>query len=105
MFLKLLCAFIQCCNILLFTSILLHFLLCLTVTAEKEAASLRYRKDEIDPSLKEHGEEISKENGVRRSNGMEADAKSNRTADRQPDVVDDHPGKSRYSSRSYSQYL
>lgn len=41
-----------------------------------------------------------KENGEKRSNGIEADANSDRSRDRQPDVVDDHPGKSRSTFHS-----
>lgn len=55
---------------------------------------------------KEEGEETPKENGEQRSNGIQAGAKSVRS-DRQPDVVDDHPGKSRstfYSSHSVILY-
>lgn len=51
-------------------------------------------------SAKLHGNEADeslKENGDRRSNGIEDDARSNGSPDRRPDVVDDHPGKSRYS--------
>lgn len=62
---------------------------------EKEAASFRLKKREDDMFEKEDGEETPKENGDQRSNGIGADAKSDRSTDRQPDVVDDHPGKSR----------
>ena len=48
---------------------------------------------------KEEGEETPNENGEQQSNGIQADAKSDRT-DRQPDVVDDHPGKSRFTLNS-----
>jgi peptidyl-prolyl isomerase G (cyclophilin G) len=41
-----------------------------------------------------------KENGEQRSNGIEAGARSDRSEDRQPDVVDDHPGKSRSTFHS-----
>lgn len=51
-------------------------------------------------SGKEEDEETPKENGERCSNGIEADVKSERSADRQPDVVDDHPGKSRFTFQS-----
>lgn len=61
---------------------------------EKEAASLRQQKREDDMFEKE-GEETLKENGEQQSNGIGADVKSDRSTDRQPDVVDDHPGKSR----------
>lgn len=52
------------------------------------------RKGEADMHEKEDGES-PKENGLRQSNGIEAHSRSDRTADRQPDIVDDHPGKSR----------
>lgn len=56
-------------------------------------------------SAKSHGNEADaslKVNGDRRSNGIEDDAHSNGSPDRRPDVVDDHPGKSRSRSRSRS---
>lgn len=68
---------------------------------EKEAASLRHKKRQDDDMFeKEDGEETPKENGEQQSNGIEADAKSSRSTDRQPDVVDDHPGKSRSTFHS-----
>lgn len=56
-----------------------------------ELASTRRKKRE---------EESPKENGEQRSNGVEVDANSDRSGDRQPDVVDDHPGKSRSTFNS-----
>lgn len=41
-----------------------------------------------------------KENGAPRSNGYERDARSRRSEDRQSDVVEDHPGKSRSIAHS-----
>lgn len=41
-----------------------------------------------------------KENGEQRSNGIEAVSKSDRSADGQPDIVDDHRGKSRSTFHS-----
>jgi peptidyl-prolyl isomerase G (cyclophilin G) len=57
----------------------------------KELASTRRKKRE---------EESPMENGEQRSNGVEADANSDRSGDRQPDIVDDHPGKSRSTFHS-----
>ncbi|XP_041021219.1 LOW QUALITY PROTEIN: peptidyl-prolyl cis-trans isomerase CYP95-like [Juglans microcarpa x Juglans regia] len=48
-------------------------------------------------------EEVHKspnENGEHRSNGIEADAKSDGSGDRKPDIVDDYPEKSRSRSTS-----
>ena len=68
--------------------------------ATKEVASSRRKKrDEAILLEKEEGES-PKENGEQRSNGIEKDAKSDRSEDRQPDVVDDHPGKSRSTLHS-----
>lgn len=41
-----------------------------------------------------------KENGEQQSNGIEVVSKSGRNADRQPDIVDDHRGKSRSTFNS-----
>ena len=47
------------------------------------------------------GERSHKENGERRSNGIaEVNSKSDRCCERQPDIVDDHPGKSRSTLHS-----
>ncbi|KAJ6373101.1 hypothetical protein OIU76_027438 [Salix suchowensis] len=60
---------------------------------EEEAASLpRKRRQEPDILEKEDGE-FPKENGSRRSDGIETDAKSFGSEERQPDVRDGHPGK------------
>lgn len=67
---------------------------------EEEAACLaRKKREEPDVLDKEEGES-PKENGGRRSNGLEADAKSFGSEDRLPDVADDHPGKSRSTFHS-----
>ncbi|KAK8543560.1 hypothetical protein V6N13_076364 [Hibiscus sabdariffa] len=63
---------------------------------EKEI--LHGKREEAELRVKEH--EAPKENGERQSNGIEKDAKSDRSAERQPDVVDDHPSKSRSRSMS-----
>ncbi|GMI92851.1 hypothetical protein HRI_002954400 [Hibiscus trionum] len=51
------------------------------------------KRVEADLRVKEH--EGPKENGKQQSNGIEKDAKSDRSAERPPDMVDDHPNKSR----------
>ncbi|KAK6912636.1 Cyclophilin-type peptidyl-prolyl cis-trans isomerase domain [Dillenia turbinata] len=67
---------------------------------DKEAAAGHYKNGEI-PEIHGNEDGVSpKENGERRSNGFEADARSDRSADRQPDVVDDHLGKSRSTFHS-----
>ena len=45
-------------------------------------------------------EEFPKENGERHSNGNEANYRSDRSEGRQPDVMDDQPGKSRSTFHS-----
>ncbi|KAK6782530.1 hypothetical protein RDI58_020326 [Solanum bulbocastanum] len=66
---------------------------------EGEAVSLLHRKEATDIF---EGEEVEfpKENGERQSNNTKMEIRSDKPVDRQPDVVDDHPGKSR--SRSIS---
>lgn len=67
---------------------------------EEEAASFpRKRRQEPDILEKEDGE-FPKENGSRRSDGFEADAKSFGSEDRQPGIRDGHPGKSRSTFKS-----
>ncbi|WMV42646.1 hypothetical protein MTR67_036031 [Solanum verrucosum] len=66
---------------------------------EGEAVSLHHKKEATDIF---EGEEVEfpKENGERQSNNTKMEIRSDKPVDRQPDVVDDHPGKSR--SRSIS---
>lgn len=64
------------------------------VVEDREAVSTRHKKGEVADVLEKEEGESPKENGDRRSNGIE-EVKSDRSAERQPDVVDDHPGKSR----------
>lgn len=45
---------------------------------------------------KEEGE-FPKENGEPQSNGIGGGNRSEKGSDRQPDVMDDHPGKSRFT--------
>ncbi|KAJ7958751.1 Peptidyl-prolyl cis-trans isomerase [Quillaja saponaria] len=69
------------------------------LTIEKEVATIHKKKrEEVDMLDKE--EDSPKENGEQRSNGIGADSKSDRSEDRQPDVLDDHPGNSRSRSMS-----
>lgn len=65
---------------------------------EKEDATLGKATEMHE---REEGE-YPKENGERQSNGIELENGSDRTAERQPDVVDDHPGKSRFTFHSFS---
>lgn len=44
--------------------------------------------------------ESPKENGGKQTNGYERDSRSDRNGTRQPDVVEDHPGKSRSTLNS-----
>lgn len=59
---------------------------------EGKEASMLDRKDGYEPP---------RENGDQRINGIETEAKSEKSADRQqPDIVDDHRGKSRSTFHS-----
>lgn len=60
---------------------------------EKGAPTIHHKEEEV--SMLENDEKIVKENGERRSNGIGAGYRSDRSEERQPDVMDDHPGKSR----------
>ncbi|THG15718.1 hypothetical protein TEA_019765 [Camellia sinensis var. sinensis] len=66
---------------------------------EERATSIPHKKGEATDMHEREEGEYPKENGGQRSNGIEVENKSDRSADR-PDVMDDHPGKSR--SRSVS---
>ncbi|XP_038711017.1 peptidyl-prolyl cis-trans isomerase CYP95-like isoform X1 [Tripterygium wilfordii] len=70
------------------------------VTGEEETISTRRKLRAEAGIIEKESSRSPKENGERHSNGIEADAKSNGSADREPDVVDDHPGKSRSRSMS-----
>uniref|UniRef100_A0A3Q7HNV6 PPIase cyclophilin-type domain-containing protein n=1 Tax=Solanum lycopersicum TaxID=4081 RepID=A0A3Q7HNV6_SOLLC len=63
---------------------------------EGEAVSLHHKKEATDIF---EGEEVEfpKENGERQSNNTKMEIRSDKPVDRQPDVVDDHPGKSRFT--------
>ncbi|CAK9162439.1 unnamed protein product [Ilex paraguariensis] len=67
---------------------------------EKEAASSHYKNREASVMLEREEGEFSKENGEHQSNRIEVGTGSDKSADRQPDVVDDHPGKSRFTFHS-----
>lgn len=61
-----------------------------------DASSNHHKKREQEIVLEKESA-FPKENGEQRSNGLRTDPKYDKTADRQPDIVDDHPGKSRSS--------
>lgn len=64
---------------------------------EREDISL-HRKNVDSPDMLEREEgEFPRENGERKSNGIEKETVSEKSTERQPDVVDDHPGKSRFT--------
>ncbi|GFS35330.1 cyclophilin-like peptidyl-prolyl cis-trans isomerase family protein [Actinidia rufa] len=69
------------------------------LSAEERVVSAAHKHGEVADILEREEGEVPKENGEWRSNGLEAETKSDGSADR-PDVVDDHQGKSR--SRSIS---
>lgn len=71
------------------------------LSKEKENANLVQKKGDTVDALQQESES-PQENGKLRSNGMESEAKSNRSADRQPDLVDDHPSKSRFLYLSFT---
>ena len=59
-----------------------------TLVAEKDAPCNHHKKRE---------EEFPKQNGQHCNNGVRADFRSDRLEERQPDVVDDYPSKSRFT--------
>lgn len=65
---------------------------------EKNIAPNHNRRRESN--MLENDGRSPKENGQQRSNGIEASSKSEQSADKQPDIVDDHPGKSRSTFNS-----
>lgn len=68
------------------------------LNVESELPLVHHKKREEVDRLEE--EEFPKENGGRRSNGIGTNYRSDRNEERQPDVVDDHPGKSRSTFQS-----
>ncbi|CAK9176301.1 unnamed protein product [Ilex paraguariensis] len=70
------------------------------VVQEREADSTQHKKGEVRDILDREEGEFPKENGEHLSNGINLQNGSDKSTDRQPDVVDDHPGKSRSRSAS-----
>ncbi|GAU15109.1 hypothetical protein TSUD_08470, partial [Trifolium subterraneum] len=68
---------------------------------EKELPPMSHKRREGDDMLGE--EEFPKENGVQRSNGIGVNHSPDGSEERQPDVMDDNPGKSRSRSMSPKQ--
>ncbi|XP_038696180.1 peptidyl-prolyl cis-trans isomerase CYP95-like isoform X2 [Tripterygium wilfordii] len=68
------------------------------MTGDEKTVSVRCKWREEAGVIEKESSRSPKENGEQHSNGIEAYAKSNGSTDRQPDVVDDHPGKSRSMS-------
>ncbi|KAL2548298.1 peptidyl-prolyl cis-trans isomerase CYP95 [Forsythia ovata] len=66
----------------------------------QEVATVHHRKGEVADMFEREEGEFPRENGEHRINGIEGETRSDKSADRHPDVVDDHPSKSR--SRSLS---
>ena len=69
------------------------------LSAEERVVSADHKHGEVADILEREEGEVLKENGERRSNRLEAETKSDGSADR-PHVVDDHQGKSRFTSHS-----
>jgi peptidyl-prolyl isomerase G (cyclophilin G) len=65
---------------------------------EKDAPTIHHRKEEA--GMPASNEKTVKENGERHSNGTGAAYRSDRSEERQPDVMDVHLGKSRSTSLS-----
>lgn len=68
---------------------------------DKEDDSFHHKKVDAHDMFESEEGEYPKENGERQSNGVELENRSEKSAERQPDVVDDHPGKSRSTFHSY----
>ncbi|KAL3498295.1 hypothetical protein ACH5RR_041027 [Cinchona calisaya] len=67
---------------------------------EVEPASVREKRGESTDMFEREEGEFPQENGDPRSNGIGVENRSQKTADKEPDIVDDYPDKSR--SRSIS---
>lgn len=65
---------------------------------EKELPPLNHKKRDGVGMLDE--EELPKENGAQPSNGIRANYRPDRSEERQHDVMDDNPGKSRSTFQS-----
>lgn len=64
------------------------------LVVEKDVPPGHHKKEEV--GMLGNEEKFSKENGERHSNGIGgADYRSDRSEERQPDVLDDHSGKTR----------
>ena len=61
----------------------------------EESASAPSKKGDGSEMLEKEEGDSPKENGGQQSNGISGVDKSDGSEDRQPDVVDDHPSKSR----------
>lgn len=69
------------------------------ILEEAEANTVAGKKVD-SPVMLDEKTEYPKENGQRQSNGIEAETRSEKIAEKQPDLVDDHRGKSRSQSIS-----
>ncbi|KAL8113571.1 uncharacterized protein LOC141663981 isoform X1 [Apium graveolens] len=67
---------------------------------DREDMSLHYKKVDSLDMLEHDEDEYPRENGQRQSNKIEVETKSEKSAKRDPELVDDHPGK--YRSKSIS---
>ncbi|KAK1375844.1 Peptidyl-prolyl cis-trans isomerase cyp5 [Heracleum sosnowskyi] len=72
----------------------------LPLLGEREDMSLYYKKVDSPDLLERDEDDYPKENGQQQSNKIEMETKSEKSAQRDPDLVDYHPGK--YRSRSIS---
>lgn len=68
---------------------------------EREDMSLYYKKVDSPDMLQHDEDEYPRENGRRQSNKIGMEIKSVKSAERRPDLVDDHPDK----HRSTFQYI
>lgn len=59
--------------------------------------SLHYKKVDSLNMLERDEDEYPRENGQRQSNKIEVETKSEKSAQRDPELVDDRPGKYRYT--------
>lgn len=68
--------------------------------AENAATVNNHKRSEESDKFDDEEFRYPKENGEQQSNGYEKDSRSGRNEDGQPDVVEDHPGKSRSTFNS-----
>lgn len=68
--------------------------------AENAAIVNNHKRSEGSDKLDDEELRYPNENGDQQSNGYEKDARSAKNDDGQPDVVEDHPGKSRSTFNS-----